>query len=94
METEWKKELCRVFLAVKNRGEWDALLHSLFTPAEYDEFARRWQVVSRLMAGKPHRLVSKQTRVGIGTVTRGAREIKYGSGILQKLHKRLSSQNR
>lgn len=91
MDAEWKKELCRVFAMVKNQSEWDALLQSLFTPAEYDEFARRWQVVSKLMSGNPHRLVSKQARVGISTVTRGAREIKYGSGILQKLHKRLSS---
>ncbi|MFH0898922.1 MAG: Trp family transcriptional regulator [bacterium] len=91
MDSEWKKESCCAFLAIKNADEMSAFFDSLFTPSEFDELARRWQIVSRLIEGNSQRLVSKRTGVGIGTVERGARVIKYGTGILQKLHKRISS---
>ncbi len=52
-----------------------AFLTDILTPEEKEEIERRWQIVQRLAAGEPQRSIATDLGVGIGTVTRGAREL-------------------
>jgi len=91
METDWKKEVHRLFALPKRAKEARELLEAILTPKEYDEIARRWHIVSMLLEGHPQREVRDRARVSIATVTRGAREIQYGNGVFQKYYRRLSN---
>ena len=84
-----KKEFNRLIASAKNPAEVAELFHTLLTPAEYEEFSNRWQIIKLLQEGSTQRDVRDRLKVSIATVTRGARELKYGSGILQRFYKRL-----
>lgn len=85
------KELYRVVTATKGEGEVTELLEALLTPAERHVLAERWQIVKHLLRGATQREVSTKLGVGIATVTRGARELRYGNKAFQKFYRRLSS---
>ena len=89
METEWRNELNRVMKSARSRWELGGLLQQLLTPKEYSELSRRWQIVKLLIEGETQRAVQDKVKVAIATVERGAREVKYGSGIVQKFYRRL-----
>lgn len=89
MEDNWKRELVELIASVKSKGEINELLTALLTPMEYEELAKRWQIVKRLIEGVPHREIKKELGASIATVTRGSREIRYGNGTFQKFYKRL-----
>ncbi len=89
MDTHWKKDLDHLFSITKNDAELDVLLRALLTPAEYVEIVMRWQIVKMLIEGRTQRQIRDLLGVSIATVTRGARELKYGSGILLKCYDRL-----
>lgn len=89
MEADWKKELVNLITSLRNKKETEELLKALLTPSEYDELAKRWQIVKRLIEGVAQREIKNELNVSIATVTRGSREIQYGSGVFKKFHKRL-----
>ena len=88
MDSE-KKQLINLILQIKNSAEADLLFSALLTPAEYDDLSQRWQIVKKLIEGKSQRAICENQGVAIATVTRGSRELKYGTGILQKFYERL-----
>jgi len=53
----------------------ESFLVDILTPAEYDEIARRRQIVKQLAKETPQRKIAKDLRVGVATITRGAREL-------------------
>ena len=61
--------------AAKNDHALDAVLRDILTPKEYDEIARRWQIVQQVADGVAHRTVARNLHVSISKVTRGARAI-------------------
>ena len=89
MEADWKKELINLIDSSRNKGEMDGLLTALLTPSEYEELAKRWQIVKKLIEGVTQREIKKELNVSIATVTRGSREIQYGNGVFKKFYKRL-----
>ena len=91
MEDDWKKELIELIASAKNGSEVKELLEALLTPVEYEELAKRWQIVKRLIEGLPQREIKKELGTSIATVTRGSREIQYGNGTFQKFYKRLEN---
>ncbi|MBI5134785.1 helix-turn-helix domain-containing protein [Candidatus Uhrbacteria bacterium] len=62
-----------------------AFLKNILTPAELDEIATRLQIFKLLKKGVPQREVAEKLGVGIATVSRGARELKYGGPGLKNL---------
>ena len=91
MESDWKKEVRRLFTLPRTAKEAGELLETILTPKEYDEIARRWHIVSMLREGHPQREVRDYVHVSIATVTRGAREIQHGNGTFQKYYHRIHS---
>ena len=69
-------ELIRLLREIaKEPGMLESFLVDILTPAEYDEIARRWQIVKQLAKETPQRKIAKDLRVGVATITRGAREL-------------------
>jgi Trp operon repressor len=56
------------------------LLQDLLTPAETGALAERWGIVKLLAAGNSQRAVRDEVGVSITTVSRGSRQLRYGSG--------------
>lgn len=72
----YKKELLRLLREIaKEPDTLDAFLVDILTPVEYNEIARRWQIVKQLSRKVPQRKIAKDLHVGVATITRGAREL-------------------
>lgn len=54
------------------------LLSDLLSPAEVDAVAERWEIVKLLASGHSQRDVRDALGVGVATVSRGSRQLKYG----------------
>lgn len=85
---DWKKNLDALIASARTEKEAGELLAALLTPSEYEEMARRWQIVRRLILGETQREIACKLGVSVATVTRGARELNYGSGVFQKFFRR------
>lgn len=72
------KELVNTLLQAKDYDDMLDLLKGLLTIGEIEEISRRLQIVKMLKKGIPQREIANKLKVGIATVTRGAKEIKKG----------------
>ncbi|MDD5056117.1 MAG: Trp family transcriptional regulator [Candidatus Peribacteraceae bacterium] len=86
-----QKDLIDLFASIESKEEAEMLLKDILTPQERDDIAERWQLIKALASGLTQREVAKKCNVSISKVTRGAHELKYGSGgfrfFLNKLDK-------
>ena len=55
-------------------------LQDILTVNEYKNLMLRWRIIELLSNGMSHRDVADRLKIGIGTVTRGANELKNVSG--------------
>lgn len=78
MRKEHINELADALVTLKDRRVARAFLQNILTPAELDEIAIRLQIAKLLSKGATQRTVAAKLGVSIGTVSRGARELKYG----------------
>lgn len=85
----WEQELGKLLASIRDTEEARELLTALLSPAERRDIAERWQIVKHLIAGRTQREVRDLINVSIATVTRGAREVRYGNGALQKFYRRV-----
>lgn len=83
----YKKEIYQLFMAVETEEEARFLLKDLFTPAERDALALRWQVVKLLAAGKTQREVAKELGISISKVSHGAAWLRDSKGFKHFLKK-------
>ena len=89
MHKKYLEELSRVLKkAAKDPALLHAFLDDLFTPAEYEEIVKRWQIVKLLHEGVPQRDVSEQLGVSVATVTRGSRCLRNPKGGFNRLLKK------
>ncbi len=63
------------------------VLSNLLTQDEREEIAVRLQIFKQLLAGHTQRAISKNLGVGIATITRGSKELKYGKAGIKKILK-------
>ncbi|MBI2638814.1 transcriptional regulator [Candidatus Peregrinibacteria bacterium] len=73
-------ELCDLFIRLKKRTDALGFLKDILTPRELASVVERWQIIKRLARYKPHREISKELKVSIDKVTRGAKALKHGHG--------------
>lgn len=86
MKDQFINELVEVIISLRKKDITLAFLKNILTPAELNEIATRLQIVKLLKKGISQRKVAEKLKVSIGTVSRGARELKYGeSGFKQVL---------
>ncbi len=81
-------ELVRILASLTDEEQMSKLLQDFLTPQELEDLVLRWEIIKLLHTGMPQREISKQLGVAIGTVSRGARELKYGhNGFVELLNK-------
>ncbi|MFA6435701.1 MAG: Trp family transcriptional regulator [Candidatus Gracilibacteria bacterium] len=78
MKKNFIKELAGVIVQIDDLKLAEDFLSAVLTPAELEEVARRLQIFKLLKQGMPQHQVSEKLKVGIETVSRGSRELKYG----------------
>lgn len=82
-------ELARILASVTDANQMSKLLQDILTPQELEDLVLRWEIIKKLHSGMPQREITKQLGVAIGTVSRGARELKYGHNGFTDLLTRL-----
>lgn len=70
-------DLAEALAEIKDREEMKDFLAALLTPAEYKAIPLRLAIVKMLKNGLTQREIVERLGVGIATVTRGARELKF-----------------
>lgn len=75
-----QQDLINLFASIESKEEAEMLLKDILTPQEREDIAERWQLIQALASGLTQREVAKKCKVSISKVTRGAHEMKYGSG--------------
>ena len=83
----FKRQLVAVFSKITNQRLMKEFLEDLFTPKEFEEMAKRLQIVKQLKKGISQRKIAKDLGVGIATVTRGSRELEDENGGFAKVLK-------
>lgn len=76
----------------KNSGNKEllkAFFKDLLTPSEYTDIGIRWQIVKRLVKKEKHRDIAISLKTGIGTITRGSRELNDKNGGFWQMVKKL-----
>jgi len=80
------KELALLFASIDDAEQMGKLLQDFLTPQELEDLTLRWEIIKLLDTGMPQREIAQKLGVAIGTVSRGARELKYGhNGFAQVL---------
>ncbi len=71
--------------AAKDREFLRLFLYDLLTPAERQELSARLQIVKELRDGTVHGEIAKKLKVGVATVSRGARTLHNPKGGFNQL---------
>ena len=72
------KDIIELVYSAKDHALLEDFLIGITTPKERQEFARRLEIVKRLVAGEPQQKIASQLGVGVATVTRGSKELSRG----------------
>ncbi len=78
-------ELAQLLASISDEEQMGKLLQDFLTPQELEDLVLRWEIIKLLHQGVPQREIAKELGVAIGTVSRGARELKYGHNGFVKL---------
>lgn len=73
-------DLLRVFAALDDPDEVERLIGDLLSEAEIRSVGERWAIVRALSEGKTQREVKEEVGAAIATVSRGAQQLRRGSG--------------
>jgi TrpR-related protein YerC/YecD len=84
-------KLFRAFLQIKTTEEMAQFCYDLMTPQEISNFADRLEVAEKLNVGLSQRKVSKETGVGLVTVTRVNKFLNNGMNGYKLVISRLNS---
>lgn len=88
-DDKYKRELLEVIQKVSsNKKLLDSFFMDIFTPREYKEITKRWQIVRALAKGIPQREIAESLKVSIATITRGSRMLLNKKGGFNKALKK------
>lgn len=77
-----------IMLLIKDAGEMTQFLNEILTDNERRDLVMRWELMSELYNGKPQRAIAADLGISLCRITRGARILKSGNSIVEKLLKR------
>lgn len=83
--TAQEKEVCELFLKLKNEQDVFDLLDDLLTSKELAHMVERWQIFKMLNRGLTQRQVAEELGAGVMTITRGAAWMRRKSKVLEGL---------
>lgn len=82
-------KLANLLMSVESEAEMEELISDWLTPAERKDLWERWCIVDMLLKGNSQRDIRDQLKVSISKVTRGSRELQYGTGAFRSLWERI-----
>lgn len=77
-------DLLAVICATIDPDQLSQLLTDLLTPSEIEAIGERWTIVKRLASGESQRAVRDALGCSVTTVSRGSRQLQYGTGGFAK----------
>ena len=78
-------EVVKVFTEIENARMMKAFFDELFTPAELQDVALRWRLMTLLHKGVPQRQIASDLGISLCKITRGAKIIKNRRSATRKL---------
>ena len=87
---QYKKEVIEVLYKIaKDKVLLRDFVKDILTPREFENISVRWQIIERLAKGEHHQAIAEALHLGVGTVTRGSREMRNKEGGFQRALKLL-----
>lgn len=83
------EELCKLVCETTDVNLLSEFLHCLFTPAERQDFAKRWIIVKELNKGVTQREIAKKFNMSLCKITRASKELKKQDSAFVKMLKKL-----
>lgn len=78
-------EICKILSQCKSPDEAEEFLSCLCTPAEREDFSKRWLSVKELYKGTPQREIAKKFNMSLCKITRGSRELRKENSAFKKI---------
>ncbi|MBX2813508.1 MAG: trp operon repressor [Myxococcales bacterium] len=80
LESQFPSDLLHVIANLEDPSELETLFIDILTPSEIRSIRERWAIVVELAEGRSQREVKERVGVAIATVSRGAQQLRTGSG--------------
>ena len=78
------REMCKLLAKNGNPDFIYDFFGCLFTPAEMNDFAKRWLLVREIDKGTTQREIAKKFHISLCKITRGSRELKKEDSAFRK----------
>ncbi len=85
--------IAKLLLKLKTQNEIETVLSELLSRSEVRQINDRIKILEMITAGIPHRHISTELKVGIGTVSRGSALLESKKCIVPNLLKRISKKS-
>lgn len=79
------REICNLLSKNNNADFIYDFFGCLFTPAELNDFAKRWLLVREIDKGTTQREIAKKFHISLCKITRGSKELKKDGSAFRKL---------
>ena len=83
------KEISKAINNLKSDSKVYNFLLEILTESEVETLSKRWRIVNMLMQGKSQREISKELKVSLCKVTRGAKILKNKNSVTKKILKEI-----
>ncbi|MBB5225887.1 transcriptional regulator [Treponema ruminis] len=79
------REMCKLLSKNNDADFIYEFFGCLFTPAEMNDFAKRWLLVREIDKGTTQREIARKFHISLCKITRGSRELKKDDSAFRKL---------
>ena len=83
------KEISKAINNLKSDSKVYNFLLEILTESEVETLSKRWRIVNMLMQGKSQREISKELKVSLCKVTRGAKILKSKNSVTKEIIKEI-----
>lgn len=83
------KEISKAIHNLKSDSKVYNFLLEILTESEVETLSKRWRIVNMLMQGKSQREISKELKVSLCKVTRGAKILKCKNSVTKEIIKEI-----
>ena len=82
------RDVAEVMVSVRDADEMVDFLKEILTDNERRDLVIRWELMNRLYDGTPQRAIAADLGISLCRITRGARILKSGGSVMEKLLKK------
>ena len=87
------KEISKAINNLRSDSKVYNFLLEILTESEVETLSKRWRIVNMLMQGKSQREISKELKVSLCKVTRGAKILKNKNSVTKEILKEIKYGN-